>query len=59
MPIPDYQAIMLPLLRLTSDGKEWRLREAKEQIIKHFSLTEDEVAELLLTTGNLQSSGMG
>ena len=28
MPIPDYQTVMLPLLRLTVDGSDHRLSEA-------------------------------
>ncbi|MCP4608260.1 MAG: restriction endonuclease [Planctomycetes bacterium] len=47
MPIPDYQSIMLPLLKLLSDGQEHSLREAIEKLGSEFSLTEDERKELL------------
>lgn len=47
MPIPDYQAIMLPLLRFASDGKEHSLSEALDPIADTFSLSEDERKELL------------
>ena len=45
--IPDYQSIMLPLLQLASDGKEWSLRDAGQAIIQKFGLTPEEVEELL------------
>ena len=47
MAIPDYQSIMLPLLRLTSDGNEHTLREAVDSLSVQFKLTEDERRELL------------
>ncbi len=47
MPIPDYQSLMLPLLRFASDGKERRFREAIEGLAAEFSLSDDERAELL------------
>jgi restriction system protein len=47
MPIPDYQAIMLPLLKLTTDQKEHSLREAIEALADHFQLTEAQRKELL------------
>lgn len=47
MPIPDYQAIMLPLLKFTTDQKEHSLREAIEDLADHFRLTEEERKELL------------
>jgi len=30
--IPDYQTVMLPLLRLAADGKEHKVREAIEDL---------------------------
>jgi len=47
MPIPDYQSLMLPLLRFASDQKEHSLREAIERLAEEFSLTETERRELL------------
>ncbi|MBD2459204.1 restriction endonuclease [Nostoc sp. FACHB-87] len=47
MPIPDYQAIMLPLLKFTTDQKEHSLRETIEALVDHFQLTEEEQKELL------------
>jgi restriction system protein len=42
MPIPDYQSIMLPLLRLASDGQEHLFRAAVEALAEQFKLTPDE-----------------
>jgi restriction system protein len=47
MPIPDYQTVMLPLLKITADEKEHSLREATNSLAQQFSLTEAELAEML------------
>lgn len=47
MPIPDYESIMLPLLKLSTDGKEHANREGIEHLARFFSLTDDEKKELL------------
>jgi restriction system protein len=47
MAIPDYQTLMLPLLRIASDGHEHRVRDALEQLASEFKLTDAERAELL------------
>ncbi|ABA24803.1 restriction endonuclease (plasmid) [Trichormus variabilis ATCC 29413] len=47
MPIPDYQAIMLPLLKFTTDQKEHSLQETIDALADNFQLTEDERKELL------------
>jgi restriction system protein len=47
MPIPDYQKIMLPLLKFAGDGKEHSVREAVEHISKLFKLSDSEKNELL------------
>lgn len=47
MAIPDYQTIMLPLLRLAADGVEHKFRDAVEQLAAEFTLTPDERSELL------------
>lgn len=47
MPIPDYQTLMLPLLRLTGDGTEHPFREAVDKLAEEFQLSDDERAELL------------
>ena len=45
--IPDYQAIMLPLLRLAEDGEEHKFRDAIEILANHFELTHEEREKLL------------
>ena len=47
MAIPDYQSLMLPLLKLVSDEKEHSLREATEALALEFNLTEADLAEML------------
>ena len=47
MAIPDFQSIMLPLMKYSSDGKEHSLRESIEQLAKHFNLSAEERKELL------------
>lgn len=47
MAIPDYQAIMLPLLKLVNDGSEYFMGSTFESLAKHFSLTDEERREVL------------
>jgi len=47
MPIPDYQSIMLPLLKFAGDKKEHSIREAIEHIANLFNLSEEEQREVL------------
>lgn len=47
MTIPDYQTLMLPLLRLASDQQEHRFREAVDTLAEKLKLTEVERSELL------------
>lgn len=47
MPIPDYQTIMLPLLRQLSDGKNHQLKELVAILGQEFRLSEEEMNELL------------
>jgi len=45
--IPDYQAIMLPLLSYISDSKEHRMRDVTDQLAARLGVTEEERKELL------------
>jgi len=45
--IPDYQSIMLPLLRIAADKKEHKSRDILEELAAEFKLTDDERKELL------------
>lgn len=47
MPIPDYQTLMLPLLRFAADGNDHTTREAVEVLATEFQLTPTERNELL------------
>lgn len=47
MSIPDFQAIMLPLLQLIQDGREHRLRDTVDALANTFGLTEEERLQLL------------
>jgi restriction system protein len=47
MAIPDYQTIMLPLLRSLEDGNEHGFRELVDSLAAHFQLGQEERKELL------------
>lgn len=47
MAIPDYQTIILPLLKFYSDNQEHSFRDAVEAMAKEFKLTDHERKELL------------
>ena len=47
MAIPDFQTIMLPLLRHLEDGRERGNQDTLDHLARHFGLTEDELAQLL------------
>jgi restriction system protein len=47
MPIPDFQTIMLPLLRFTGDSKEHSIGEAVSFLGDEFNLSGEEIRELL------------
>lgn len=47
MPIPDFQTVMLPLLRFAGDRREHSTREAVDSLAEDFSLSDEERNELL------------
>jgi restriction system protein len=47
MSIPDYQSLMLPLLKAAEDGKEHTKTEVVNELAERFGLTEEERKELL------------
>lgn len=47
MPIPDYQSLMLPLLKAVSDGELHLFKDVVNVLTVKFNLTEDEQKELL------------
>lgn len=42
MPIPDYQTLMLPFLKIAGDRQEHRFRDAVETLANQFALTDQE-----------------
>lgn len=51
MPIPDYQTLMLPLLKLLADNNEHSLSELSNKLSVEFNLTPEEINETLPTGG--------
>ena len=47
MTIPDFQSIMLPLLKILADGKGYKYREIIEALVREFQVTEAERKEML------------
>ena len=47
MPIPDFQTLMLPVLKISSDGEIHYIHDAVDELSAQFSLTEDEKSRLL------------
>lgn len=47
MPIPDYQTVMLPLLKAVADEREHSLREVADHLADEFDLSQSERAALL------------
>jgi restriction system protein len=47
MAIPDYQTLMLPVLKLTADGQEHQTKELIASLIDHYEMTDEEKTRLL------------
>ena len=47
MTIPDFQTLMLPLLKLLGDGREHRFGDAVETLADEFGLSQDERDQML------------
>lgn len=47
MPIPDYQTLMLPVLRLASDQQEHKFSDSVQSLAAEFLLSDEEMNELL------------
>jgi restriction system protein len=47
MAIPDYQALMLPLLRLAADGEDHQIRDADQSLAGYFKLTPQDLSQPL------------
>jgi len=47
MAVPDFQSLMLPLLRISADGQEHSLAEARDVLATEFRLSHADLEELL------------
>jgi len=47
VPIPDYQTLMLPVLKLAADGEEHKFSHAVDALADQFALSQEERSELL------------
>src|SRR5271156_6479157 len=47
MPIPDYQSLMLPVLKVVADGKERSVAEIRKHIATELKLSEEDLSERL------------
>ncbi len=47
MAIPDYQTLMLPVLKIAGDGQEHRIGDVINQLADEFRLTEEEKQQIL------------
>jgi hypothetical protein len=47
MAVPDFQTLMLPLLKLASDGQRHTFADAVERLAQEFQLSDDDRAQLL------------
>jgi len=47
VPIPDYQTLMLPVLKLAADGEEHKFSHAVDALADQFALSQEERNELL------------
>ena len=47
MPIPDFQTLMLPVLKFAAQNGDHTLRQATDYLAQQFSLTPDELAQRL------------
>jgi len=45
--IPDFQTLMLPVLKLAADGEEHKFRQAVEEVAEEFNLSTEERNQLL------------
>src|SRR5438309_684167 len=47
MAVPDFQSLMLPVLRISADGQEHRLADARGNLAAEFKLSDADREELL------------
>ena len=47
MPVPDFQSLMLPVLRALADGKDTPVRDVRERVASAEGLTDKDLQEML------------
>jgi restriction system protein len=47
MAVPDYESLMLPILEVLADGREWPVAESRSVVSKKLGLSQSDLAELL------------
>ena len=47
MPIPDYQTLMLPVLKCVSDGQEHASKELRRKVSENLNISDEDLAERL------------
>ena len=47
MPVPDFQSLMLPVLRALADGKDTPVRDVRERVASAEGLTDGDLREML------------
>ena len=47
MPVPDFQSLMLPVLRALADGKDTPVRDVRERVASAEGLTDEDLQEML------------
>ena len=47
MTVPDFQSLMLPVLKVTGDGNEHSMSEVVEILAQQFELSENDRTEML------------
>jgi len=57
--VPDYQSLMLPLLKLVADKQEHKYRDLIERLATEFQLTNDDRRELLASGGPIFDNRVG
>jgi len=48
MPIPDFQSLMLPIMKIAEDSEEHRDHELRQRIGEQLGLTDDTTVEEIL-----------
>lgn len=57
MPVPDFQTVNLPFLKLLADGQEWKMRDVVEALASGFSLTDEEQRQNIFSLVSLPGEG--